>query len=70
MYTLVPAALEAFYALGEDRLDILLFDKGKQPVAVLAHITGNLAQLRKLRAFGLRDIEDIAERKPTKTGLF
>jgi hypothetical protein len=34
----------------------LTLDKGNQAVAVLAHVATDLAQLWKLRAFGLRDI--------------
>ena len=46
--------------------------KDKQAVAILAHIACDLAHLRKLCAFGLRNIEDvsIAEADEHRTVLF
>src|SRR5580698_6183502 len=45
--------------LRKNKLDSLLLDEGEKAVAILARIPAHLAQGRKLRAFGLGDIEDV-----------
>lgn len=45
--------------LGKDKLYRLPLDKGDEAVAILAYITADLAQFRKLCTVSLRDIEDI-----------
>ena len=56
--------------LGKDKLDALLLDERNKTVAVLAHVAVYLVHGGKLRAVGLRHIEDIGVAKSNQDSVY